>query len=336
MKIQRIAYSDFLRMFGPIPRKLSGEIKGRLESVNTEYRESKPEELEEYIQYVLKLIESPSITRSESENYKAWEEGWSEHLRSVRANSISMKGLKPKYFRPSKFFRYNKKLIITKNRHLEYDLFSVVRYFLFSKYLSGSERIYELGCGSCQNLLILAEMFPLKTLYGMDWSKASIRIANLLGERCKGKINEGSGSFPTPHEPSGKNKKKNSPRAQINGILLDMLNPSKKVKIEHKSAIVTIHSLEQLGANFKKILHFIMRSKPSIVLHYEPIMEFYDQGDMLDYLAHIYCRKRRYLYGFLPMLLEMEKKKKIKILECRRPFLGGIIHEMSVVIWKPL
>lgn len=309
MKSQRIAYSDFLRMFGRVPRRLAGEIKGRLESVDTRYRESKPEELEEYVQYVKGLINLPSIRRSESENYKAWEKGWSEHLRSVRANSISMKGLKPKYFRPSKFFRYNKRLIITKNRHLEYDLFSVVRYFLFSKYLSGSERIYELGCGSCQNLLILAEIFPSKTLYGMDWSKASIRIANLLGERFKGRIK---------------------------GILLDMLNPSKKVKIEQGSAIITIHSMEQLGSNCKKILNFIIRSKPSIVLHYEPIMEFYDKRDMLDYLAYTYCRKRKYLNGFLPLLLEMEKRKKIKIIEHRRPFLGGIIHEMSVVIWKPL
>jgi len=303
--MRKIYPYDLLRMFNYGEDKLPKEFLAGLDRVNTEYREATPAEFEEYALYVLKLINSP-ITRTREENYEAWEQGIGEVLEGFIAGGLSPQALKPQYFRPIKFFRCQKKLVITENLNLEFELLSLVKYLLFARYLSSSENIYEFGCGSCHNLLTLSQMFPAKRLYGLDWAKASVKIARLLAKQ-------------------GKN---------IEGILFDMMEPS-DVIIKPNSALFTIHSLEQLGDQFGKLLAYIIAAKPDIVLNYEPIVEFYDEDNLLDYLALLYSGKRNYLSGFWTALCKLEEEKKVEIIEARRPYLGGIIHEASLVVWRP-
>lgn len=306
---QRISLDDFLRIFNCKPDELPEQFSSRLSQINTRYREATAEEFEEYILYVLKLINSPGITRTLEENLKVWEKGWKESLGSIISDKISLGNLKPKYFRKSKFFRYNKKLVIVDNPDVEYDLFTMARLLIFTKYLSSSNDIYEFGCGSCQNLMMLSEMFPFKKLYGLDWANASVKIAKLLAK---------------------------SRNLNIESTVFDMMNPSPHVVLKPHSAVFTIHSLEQLGSQHEKLLSFIIAARPSVVLHYEPIVEFYEQDNLLDYLAILYSQKRNYLSGFWTALCDLQKQNKIKILESRRPFLGGVIHEASLIIWKPV
>jgi hypothetical protein len=115
-----------------------------------------------------------------------------------------------------------------------------------------------------------------------------------------------------------------------------MLNPSPDIILKPNSAVITIHSLEQLGQSYDKLLSFIMAAKPRIVVNYEPILEFYDEDNLLDYLALLYSSKRNYLSGYLTALRELEKQNKIEILQAYRPYLGGIIHEASLIVWRPL
>ncbi|MCX5667168.1 MAG: hypothetical protein NTY34_02515, partial [Candidatus Omnitrophica bacterium] len=91
----------------------------------------------------------------------------------------------------------------------------------------------------------------------------------------------------------------------------------------------------QLGSRHEKLLSFIMKAKPQIVLHYEPILEFYDQDNLLDYLAYMYSRKRNYLTGFWSALGKLEKEGRAKIMTACRPFIGGVIHEASLIVWRP-
>lgn len=297
-------------MFNVSCEELPAAFYEKLYNVDTDYKFANKHELEEYIFKVLKLINSNNIQRTLKQNLQTWEKGWSENLSFLsQKNIISVEALKPKYFRGSRFLRFNKELIVSDNLNIEYDLFVLSRYIIFSKYLSDYVNIYEFGCGSCQNLLMLSDLFPSKKLYGLDWVKPSIKIAKKLSETLD---------------------------KNIEGFIFDMLNPSPDIVLKPNSAVITIHSLEQLGQSYDKLLSFIIAAKPDIVVNYEPILEFYDEDNLLDYLALLYSSKRNYLSGYLTALRELEKQNKIEILQAYRPYLGGIIHEASLIIWRPL
>lgn len=308
-KKQKIKSDDFLRMFDCKPDELPELFLSEINRINTEYREASLEEFEEYTLYVLRLINSPSITRTREENLEAFEKGWEENLKAIISGKMSSESLKPQYFGGSKFLRYSKKLIVTDNLNLEYELFTLARYLLFTRYLSSSKDIYEFGCGSCQNLFMLSEMFPSKRLYGLDWTNASSKIAELLAK---------------------------SQNRNIEGIVFDMMNPSPDIALKPHSAVFTIHALEQLGKEHEKLLSFIMTARPDIVFHYEPIVEFYNEDNLLDYLAVLYSQRRNYLSGFWTALCKLQEQNKIEILESKRPLLGGVIHEASLIAWRPL
>lgn len=310
-EVLRITKDDLYRKFDFGPHSsVPDDFVRNCDGANTTYREPTRKEYEEYILYVLKKIAAPGITRSRKENLEAFERGWRENLELLMKSGVSATSLKPKYFRPNKFLRYEKKLVVSENLDLEYDLFNLSRHIMFSKYLRPYKNIYEIGCGSCQNLLLLSELFPTKNLYGLDWTSASAEIAKLLASAL------------------GKN---------IEGIIFDMLEPPDDAVLERDSAVITIHSLEQIGTQHGKLLSFILKTKPSIVLHYEPIVEFYDDDNLLDYLALMYSRKRNYLSGFYTALSSLQRDGKARIVEARRLHLGGVIHDSSsLIVWKPM
>ena len=125
-------------------------------------------------------------------------------------------------------------------------------------------------------------------------------------------------------------------KQHIRGELFNMLNPPSEFSLSKKSAVITIHALEQLGKNHESLLQTLVDAGPGIVVHCEPIVEFYDEDNMFDYLAKWYSQKRNYLEGFWPALKKLEKDGKIEIMQAHRPALGGVFHEASLIVWKPL
>ena len=80
-------------------------------------------------------------------------------------------------------------------------------------------------------------------------------------------------------------------------------------------------ALEQIGTNFEPFLQFILEQKPSLFVHVDSILEWYDENSLMDYLAAKFCRKRKYLEGYSPRLEQLEKEAKIEILKkWRSPF----------------
>jgi hypothetical protein len=304
-----IEFDELLKAF-ECPRSSRNDKALRwFENIDTSYTEATVELFQAYVLDVLKRIESPYIRWNREENLRVFESGWRENLVEAREKGLSAETLKPRYFRPSNFFRYDNRLITPSNPDIEYDLFTVARHLIFSKYLGATEKICEVGCGSCQNLLMLSELFPGKKFLGLDWTSASSEIGAFLARERK---------------------------VDVSVSVFDMMEPSRSgVTITPGSAIVTIHALEQIGTNHGKLLSFLLESRPALVVHYEPIVEFYDDGNLLDYLAILYGKKRNYLEGYLPALRRLENDGKIEVLEARRPYLGGIIHESSLVVWRP-
>jgi SAM-dependent methyltransferase len=305
---QNITLDDFCSMFRCAPEILPKAFLETIDKTLTNYHYAGAEELSAYLLQVLKRIESPGITRSVAENKQAFEKGWTENLEALRSGKKPENALKPAYFRTTPFLRYNRSLIVSENLNIEYDLFILARIAIFTKYLAKYCYITEIGCGSCQNLLLLARLFPTAKLIGLDWTKASTGIANDLSRLLK---------------------------RDIKGLVFNMLSPE-KVPLKKGSAIITIHAMEQLGKNYEALLQFILNAEPGIVVHYEPILEFYDEENLFDYVALLYSRKRNYLTDYFNRLQGLAGEGMIQILDAYRPNLGGVIHEASIIVWKPL
>lgn len=109
-----------------------------------------------------------------------------------------------------------------------------------------------------------------------------------------------------------------------------------KGTIKPNSAVYTIAALEQTGTNYKKFVSWLIKQKPSIVLHIEPIEELLDPNVLLDYLSIRYFRKRKYLKGYLTHLRKLEKQGKIKIHTARRSGIGSkFVDGYSIIAWSP-
>lgn len=306
---KNITLTDFERMFRFAPGTLPGFIKEELSKIDTSYHQADAAELAEYILQYLQQIDKPWLVRNKAENLAAFEKGWSENYQKMVTEGISLNALKPGYFRENKFLRYDNGLIVPANHQLEFDLFKVARYCVFDKYLRNAEAVVELGCGSCQNLLMLADFFKHIKIFGADWTQASIKTADFLAK----KLNR-----------------------DIVGFHLDMLEPQKDIQLPSGAALLTIHAFEQLGRGYGPILKYIFESKPSIVVHYEPIIELFTEDNLLDFMAIRYFHKRNYLQCYLSSLHELEKRGIIEIIEEYRPFLGGVLHDSSIIVWRPV
>lgn len=267
------------------------------------------QEQAEYVLDYLKTIDENAIPRTKQENMAVFDEGWTENYQKMLEEGISINSLKPGYFRGSKYLRFNNQLIVSDNLQLEFDLFKIARYCIFHQYLNGYDSICELGCGSCQNILMLSEMFKEANIVGADWTNASKKIADYLGTNLK---------------------------MNISGYIFDMLNIQESEFVLPNSAIVTVHAFEQLGTSFLNALNFIKKCCPGIVVQYEPLLEFYSENNLFDFLAIRYCRKRNYLENYLTALKQLEQQREIEIICAYRPFLGGVLHESSLVVWRPL
>jgi len=101
--------------------------------------------------------------------------------------------------------------------------------------------------------------------------------------------------------------------------------------------VFTNHALEQLGENWRPFLNLLLREKPSLVVHVEPIEEFYDITNLFDMTALIYHRKRNYLRNFFSHLQQLEQEKKIIIHTQQRMYFGSEEHEAyTIIVWEPL
>ena len=118
----------------------------------------------------------------------------------------------------------------------------------------------------------------------------------------------------------------------LQGDFQKTLEGKENLQICQDTAVITIHSMEQLGNSFSPILDYLLYKKPGIVFHLEPIFEFYDSGNDLDDLAIKYHKKKNYLNGYLPALEELEQKKMIKVIQKHRTHFGNLFEEQYSLI----
>jgi hypothetical protein len=241
--------------------------------------------------------------------HKIWENGWKENFEKYQLTN-NLKDLIPKFVRNNDYIRLNGNYIKPISGDFETSFVSVLRDYYARKYFSNVDHIYEFGCGTGLNLVQIAEIFPEKTMLGLDWSESAVNILNLIQKNTC---------------------------LKIKGKKFNMFDPDKSM-IEHiarqPSALLTIGAMEQLGTNFQSILDFTLESNFDIIVHFETIYEDYNPNTLFDYLPIKYIEKRNWLRGYYTKLYRLAQESKIIILEHTKTF-GSFFHDgYTVTVWK--
>ena len=267
-------------------------------------------ERDDVILSVLKKIESGDFSIAGREKKELWEKGWSEMLEKFIESGYDLNVLTPQYDdKKASIIRKDGDYVKPEDPTEEMKWLDGYLDVLFTRWFKNNDSIYEFGSGTGRNLVKIAKIFPKKKLYGLEWVQSAVKILDLLKEK------------------HGFN---------IEGRLFDIFSPDEKLNIEPNSVVFTRATLEQTGKDWGKFLDFLLRKKPESCIHIEPIIELYNENDLVDYLAIKYHKKRNYLDGFLDKLYELENQNKLEILEVTRVKFGSMyLDPYSVVAWKP-
>ena len=287
----------------------SDRCRELIEQMDFRYREITGRERDELILEIRTLIDSCRISVAGRERKDVWEKGWSENLQNFINSGYDLTSLAPAYLNNYSIARLNCDYMRLLSPEFLLNFYKVYRCYFFEKYLTGYDTIYEFGCGTGLNLVMMSQLFPDKDIHGADWVEASKELVDKIAEVY------------------GYNLK---------GHLFDMFTPDEDLDISGNCAVVTLNSLEQIGCDYEPFLQFVLRKKPAICINFEPLVELYDENNPIDRMAIEYHRKRGYLDGYVTRLRQLESEGKIKIVKTQRIYFGSQYQEgYSLVIWKP-
>ncbi len=307
--MKSISVENFAQLVGTTRADFTDDCLETMERADFRYRTLGKKHRDAVILKILRRIEEKQFSIAGREGKERWERGWEENLNNFIKSNYDMAELIPKYVRQNQVCRLNQEYIYPISPHFEFNVFTVLRLWLFNKFLPHVGSVFEFGCGPGYNLVLLGKLFPDKRLYGLDWSEAAVETVNLLGTKFN---------------------------SNISGRTFDLFNPDYDLHIPSKSAIITIGCLEQIGDSSMLFIEFARVKQPDICIHVEPVVELYDDNNLVDHLAIKFHRCRNYLTNFLPNLMELQKSGKIEMISVKRVYFGSLFHDgWSLIIWKP-
>ena len=301
--------AEMARLFGTTPEMIPEDCQALIRQDDFRYRTLAGAEQDEVLRDVMQRIDSKELSSAGPEGKPRWERGWSENLDSFRKQRHDLSTLMPKYFRPHQPLRLDQQFIVAENPNFEYAWFDVFRRWLFQTYCHDAEAVFEFGCGSGFNLAALASLYPQKRFVGLDWAVSSTDIVNELGKTY------------------GWN---------MEGRVFDVFNPDEDLTIGADSIVLTIDALEQTGRNYERFLQYLLKTGPKRCVHIEPILEWYDEHNVVDETAIQFHKRRGYCEGIPNRLRELEHAGQIEILKMKRSYFGSLyIEGYSQLIWRP-
>ena len=310
MALKNFTIKDFCSSFGIKEKELSLSVKKLIGNFDFSYRELNNKKLESLILKVLKLIDIDKQIIGHKKRKKVWEKGWKENLNEFRDSNYNELKLTPKFIRFGNPIRLNQKYVIPNNPEFELNFVTVCRQWFLEYYFNNIKNLYEFGCGTGFNLLAASKLFPNTSLFGSDFVQSSVDLINEISH---------------------------SKNINLKGNLFDLINPNYEYKIKENSGIFTFGALEQLAGQIDKMLEYLIVQKPKICVHIEPIIELYDENNLIDYLAIKFQSKRGYTDGLLSKLYKLKNNKKIEILKVKRLFFGSLLMEgYNLVAWRPI
>jgi|GEM_PF-2719246 len=276
-----------------------------------QYRVPQKDERDKVLLEVIQHIHNDQLQRSGAARIDAWRKGWGEIMEAVESGEFSYESFCPQYFKLDAV-RFHGDYALFKDRLFEFALCHCVKSVLYANYIQDGDRIVDLGTGSAANIYLLLKLFPNSQVVGSDWAEPSVQLVDLIsktfGNRAKG--------------------------ARFDMLSLeggDDLGPL------DESVVLSVHSFEQLGAQWGPVLDMLLEKKPKLCIQIEPVLENYGDNDLLDTLAQLYHSKRGYLEGYKSELLKLKDAGQIEILDDRKLQLGTMLHDpYSILVWRPL
>ena len=308
MQIKKVTVKDFAKHFAADNKDFGENLLSMINDIDFNYKELSKEEHDNIILEILKKIDEDNQKIASDGRQEIWEKGWNENYNNFVNNNYNIDSLIPKFIRPNQLIRLNRRFINPSNKFFEYDFFRVFRHWLFKKYFSEFDNIYEFGCGTGMNLVELSNIYPNKNLYGSDFVSSSVKLVNKISQVYE---------------------------LNLKSFQFDMINPNYDFKIDSNSIVYTIGALEQLGSQTESMLEYLLNNKPKLIIHIEPTVELYDKNNLIDYLAIKFHKKRGYTEGYLPKLKRLEREGTIKIIKIKRLEFGSLYMEgYTLYIWK--
>lgn len=304
-----VGREEFASLFGVGAEDLDEYSTELIESLDFRYRKLSGNERDQVILQIMKELHCGEITVSGEDRKPDWEKGWRENLQGFTESGYDLDSLVPRYFKKHVPVRLNGDYVMPIGTDFVLNCTKVFRSWLFQKYFKNVDTLYEFGCGPGSHLAFLAELYPKKKLYGLDWAESSQEILEHLSNRF---------------------------RWSIKGIHFDFFQPDHNFHLSKHSAALTFGALEQVGEKFEAFLQYILHQRPTLCINVECINEFYEQNNLPDFLALQYHRRRNYLFNYLTRLRQLESEGRLKILKAHHQPFGNIYNDThSYIIWEP-
>src|SRR3990167_6547758 len=227
MKKNKLNAKEFAKIFKTTENKLPDLAKKVIRTSDFSYRNTDQETEKKAIIKTVETLLDPTVKVSGPQRKKDWERGWLENFNNFEKMNSSVKELIPKFVRKEPLIRLLGRFIETSSDDFETNFVKVLRYYLFSRYFRYCENIYEFGVGTGLNLVATSELFPNKKLIGLDWAKATCKIIKAINEKLG---------------------------LSIACKVFNLFEPDPLFRLEKKSAVFTIGTLEQLGEEFRPFI----------------------------------------------------------------------------------
>ena len=302
--------ADFAQALGTKTDQIPVSLRDLIQRSDFRYERLSASERDEVILRILKRIESGELSRVGEHRQEVWEKGWAENREAFAAKDFALETLIPRFLRPEPIIRWRSEFVRSLNSQFEFQYHDVMRQWLFLRYMTDAAAVYEFGSGSGYNLVAFAKLQPQMKFVGLDWAESAVNLMNRVGQ---------------------------THQINLTGRRFDFFHPDESVPLGPGDIALTIAALEQIGARHEDFLQFLLRKRPRLVVHMEPVLEHYNANNLVDYLAIRFHTFRHYLEGLLPRLRQLEAETKIEILHIQRTGFGSLYHETyNHIIWRPL
>ena len=262
------------------------------------------------IKDALRKIENREFKVAGKEEHKRWHDGWAQKLAEFKESGCNLNLLVPQYIHVGVPARLYRDFVMPLDaQKFEISQRSIFFEWLFKKYFSDVSFVYEFGCGTGINLAQLAQIFPKKEYYGLDWAPAAADMVDLIGEKLQ---------------------------CRMKGCVFNMFSPDEHFALNPQSGVLLVSSLEQMGTEFVLFLDYLIAQKPRVVVVVDVFCELLDDRYITDYLLTRFVEVRNYLRGFLDALYLLERKRRVQIMRVHHSLIGGPFMEgQSYIVWKP-
>jgi hypothetical protein len=310
-----ITLIDFAQTFGCSIGDFSQPFLDHFKATDWSYEIPSPGVRDEIVLNILRKIENDQQVIGAPERTKVWHNGWKENLDAFLEKK-NLDQIVPKFIRPNKIIRYNGGFIAPQNPYFERDFARLIQIYIYDRFIAGKvKNVYEFGSGSCFNLVALMELDTAREIkfFGSDFVQSSVDLCNQIGAYFESK--------------TGVNV--------LRGDLFNMKYPNYDYQILPDSCVFTFGAIEQLASEFHHFLHYLIKQRPRIIFHVEPVVENYNPDDLFDHLQIRFHEKRGYTKGLLPSIQYLASQGVCRLVDSRRLNFGSEMFEgYHLIAWE--